>query len=86
MRDGAIVAEGAPADVVTEELVRDVFDFERAGWSPTRCPARRWSCPSAATSTSPPSGRGDVISSDAVTEVGMNVADGRAVGLVVRDA
>ena len=28
MRDGAIVAEGAPADIVTAELVREVFGLE----------------------------------------------------------
>jgi iron complex transport system ATP-binding protein len=28
MRDGAIVAEGDPADVVTEELVREVYDLD----------------------------------------------------------
>jgi iron complex transport system ATP-binding protein len=28
MRDGRIVAEGAPADVVTEDLVREVFDLD----------------------------------------------------------
>ena len=28
MRDGAIVASGAPAAVVTRELIRDVFDLD----------------------------------------------------------
>lgn len=28
MRDGAVVAAGAPADVLTEELLREVFDLE----------------------------------------------------------
>jgi iron complex transport system ATP-binding protein len=28
MKDGAIVAEGAPGDVITAELVADVFDLE----------------------------------------------------------
>lgn len=28
MRDGAIVAEGAPADIVTAELVREVFELD----------------------------------------------------------
>jgi iron complex transport system ATP-binding protein len=28
LRDGRIVAEGAPADVITETIVRDVFDLE----------------------------------------------------------
>jgi iron complex transport system ATP-binding protein len=27
MRDGAVVAEGAPADIVTAEIVREVFDL-----------------------------------------------------------
>ena len=27
MKDGAIVAEGPPAEVITEELVREVFDL-----------------------------------------------------------
>ena len=28
MKDGEVVATGAPADVITEELVRDVFGVE----------------------------------------------------------
>jgi iron complex transport system ATP-binding protein len=28
MRDGRIVAEGPPAEIVTEDLVRTVFDLE----------------------------------------------------------
>ena len=28
MADGAVVAEGSPDDVVTEDVVRDVFDLD----------------------------------------------------------
>ena len=52
MRDGAIVAEGSPDDIVTPELVTDVFGLPCRS-SPTRCRRRRWSCRSAVTSTSP---------------------------------
>ena len=44
MRGGAIVAEGAPADVVTPSSSRTCSAC-RAGSSPTRCRRPRWSCP-----------------------------------------
>ena len=52
MKDGAIVAEGNPREVITEELVDDVFGLAVRS-SPTRSPVRRWSSRSAATSLAP---------------------------------
>ena len=52
MRDGAIVAEGPPAEIVTRGARAARCSSCAAGSSPTPCPGRRWSCRSAATSTS----------------------------------
>jgi iron complex transport system ATP-binding protein len=47
MRDGAVVAQGRPADVVTPELVRDLSGVEAVVLSdpvtgtPVVCPVRR---------------------------------------------
>ena len=41
MKGGAVTAAGAPGDVVTEDLVRDVFGLESRGSSRTRSPVPR---------------------------------------------
>ena len=47
MKDGAVVATGRPTQVVTEQMVAEVFGLA-VRWSPIRSPARRGSCRSGA--------------------------------------
>ncbi|MEV8020851.1 ABC transporter ATP-binding protein [Streptomyces sp. NPDC086554] len=61
MKEGRIVAEGAPADVVTEELVREVFGLEcvvvpdPVTGSPLVVPGAPWAAESPAQSSPTPS-------------------------------